>query len=171
MIRTTDIAWLAGLLEGEGSFHCDGGRGSRLRETTGHLSITVQMTDEDVIKKIQQVTGFGTFRSPRQLPSGKTCYGWSVSNQTQAAGLMMTLLPLMGVRRAAKIRECLAEWKKKPIRASLQTHCVNGHPFTGENLRIVDDGKYVRRRCKQCVRDRQAKHRQKMRKQRVFIDA
>jgi hypothetical protein len=37
----------------------------------------------------------------------------------------------------------------------LKTHCVNGHPLSGDNVRISSqrDGKWMRRCCKTCERN------------------
>lgn len=44
----------------------------------------------------------------------------------------------------AKGRDSHAFWAK-------QTHCVNGHPFSGENLRVQANGKW--RVCRACKRE------------------
>jgi len=51
-----DIAWLAGLLEGEGSFLLDNRSAKRFKVSTSppFPFIKIQMTDEDVIKKSLQ---------------------------------------------------------------------------------------------------------------------
>ena len=41
-------------------------------------------------------------------------FRWTSTHQANTAGLMMTLLPLMGARRGDKIRECLGRWRGKP---------------------------------------------------------
>lgn len=150
MISVKDISWAAGLLEGEGSFMLRRGK---------DLVVQLIMTDQDVVDRFQFIFNFGS-RSERILLSGKTAYGWSVTNQSQAAGLMMTLLPFMGERRAAKICECLAAWKTKPLPKRLWTHCKNGHELSGNNLRTITEGKYQKRRCKECGKLRQQKHRE-----------
>jgi hypothetical protein len=148
MLAVRDIAWIAGLFEGEGWF------GHR---RNGDLVAQITMTDGDVIDRVHQVLGFGT-RKERLLPSGKTAHIWSVTNQRQAAGLMMTLLALMGERRRGKILECLEAWKaKRPWK--LGPLCSHGHPLSGDNLRIVVEGKYEKRRCIECAKLRQRKHR------------
>lgn len=66
-VGTRDIDWLAGLLEGEGSF--SGGRGKR-----GSLSIDLVMTDQDVVEKVARL--WAAKIRPRKpgerLPSGAT---------------------------------------------------------------------------------------------------
>lgn len=148
MIDIKDIYWIAGLLEGEGFFGLRRGK---------DLVIQLVMTDKDVVERCRAILGFGAARE-RSLPSGKIAYRLLIANQGQAAGLMMTLLPLMGERRAAKIRHCIELWKTKPLRKSMWTHCKNGHELTPENTRIVVEGKYEKRRCKKCVVIRQRKY-------------
>jgi len=35
-----------------------------------------------------------------------------------------------------------------------KTHCPNGHPYSGDNLRIAQCSTGERRVCRQCVRDK-----------------
>ncbi len=47
-----------------------------------------------------------------------------------------------------------------------KTHCVNGHPFEGDNLRYGPHGKSgVKRYCRACVRARDAARRTRLRTQ------
>ena len=45
-----------------------------------------------------------------------------------------------------------------------QTHCVNGHPLSGDNLGTGSDGE---RRCKTCHRDRQREYARRNRQRRA----
>jgi hypothetical protein len=153
MISMLQLGWIAGLLEGEGYF------GHR---RNGDLVIQVVMTDGDVIGRLHTILGFGALGQQR-LPSGKTAFRWTATNQASTAGLMMTLLSLMGARRADKIRESLRRWKAKPLRKSLWTHCKNGHELAGDNLWTIHEGKYEKRRCRECSRLRQSKYKAKLR--------
>ena len=46
-----------------------------------------------------------------------------------------------------------------------KTHCKWGHPFSGENLKVVKEGgRRVRRRCRQCVKDSWQRRKLRMRK-------
>jgi hypothetical protein len=150
MVKTWELGWAAGLLEGEGSF---------THHRNGDLVVSATMTDGDVIDHLQSIFG-GTQRQFR-LPSGKTAFSWRITNQAQAAGVMMTLYPLMGTRRQVKIVECLDAWKAKPLRKAMWTHCKNGHELIGDNLWITHEGKYEKRRCRECSRLRQIKYRDK----------
>ena len=111
MTSTLDIAWLAGLLEGEGSFFV---------KTRSPFKITVSMssTDHDVLLRAQRIAG-GTITGPvtRTLAreGTKPVWCWTVNRRADAAALMMSVLPFLGERRATKVREVLAEWRSAPI--------------------------------------------------------
>lgn len=154
MLSMWEWGWVAGLLEGEGYF------GHR---RNGDLIIQIVMTDGDVIKRLHKVLGLGPTFKQRQLPSGKTAFVWNLTKQADCAGLMMTLLPMMGERRQAKIIECLERWKaKRPWK--LGPKCSHGHELSGDNLIIAHEGKYEKRRCRECIKLRMRKHRAKKEK-------
>lgn len=102
-LSTKDIAWLAGLLEGEGCF--------RYRTTP---MIQFAMTDKDVVGLAAGLLGAKSVRFRKQQAAHwKPQYEVSIHGQ-RAAEWMMTLYPLMGERRQAKIREILAAWRLAP---------------------------------------------------------
>jgi hypothetical protein len=152
-ITTAQIYWAAGIMEGEGYFGLRRGR---------DLVAQLSMTDKDVVEKFHAIFPTGKIKQ-RVLPSGKIAYTWLATAQSVAAGIFMTLLPLMGKRRAEKIIQCLTEWKKKPLPMKMWTHCKNGHELKGANMRINKNGKYMKRTCTVCQRERQAAYRLKQR--------
>lgn len=103
MISSKDIGWLAGLLEGEGCFY------SRCSPT-----IQVYMTDEDIIRRAGALMG-GNVRGPIFRETHKKAR-WSVAIHGQnAAAWMMTLYPVLGVRRQMAVRKALTLWKAQLI--------------------------------------------------------
>ena len=102
MIVMPDLYWLAGLLEGEGSF--------MFVNKQGCLRISLGMTDRDVIERAAKITGSKSIYE--SAGTNKPIFTIDISGK-RAAGWMMTMLPLMGIRRATKIVECLSEWKKR----------------------------------------------------------
>ena len=104
----TDLCWLAGILEGEGCFQLKTYPGNKRLGP----AITLGMTDRDVVARAGRLLG-GQQRAPRMYypanPKHKPKYIWRVSGG-RAVGILWALLPLMGERRAAKIRSLLAEW-------------------------------------------------------------
>lgn len=103
------MAWLAGLLEGEGSFVQRGPR--------KELVIQMQMTDRDVVAKAHFLAGMGKFyaypRAADDKRGWKDVYLWNVANQRHAYALMVAILPFMGARRTERIRGIILEWLHK----------------------------------------------------------
>jgi len=106
MLRTEDLHWLAGLLEGEGCFSIN--KGDTARNKNPYEIISLQMCDYDIVNRVchlfdHDITICNTTRS-------KTVYRVTLGG-AKAIGWMMTLYPLMGERRRSKIRECIMSWK------------------------------------------------------------
>ena len=95
----SDLSWLAGLLDGEGSFF----RG----KNSGLARIECQMTDEDVIARAAKLTGVGYGRREVK-PGRKTLFRLALSGP-RAEFVMRELAPMMGTRRQQQIREALKE--------------------------------------------------------------
>ena len=91
-----DIAWLAGIIEGEGciDFNEDSPR------------IRVQMSDQDIIKRIANLWNNGDYHTKSVPRYCKPQYSTNVRGKN-AIGWMFTIYSFMGVRRRAKIREVL----------------------------------------------------------------
>lgn len=99
-----DIAWLTGIFEGEG---CTSVRADR----SGVMSVklTVNMTDEDIIRRLASVTGVGHVYVRERVPENyKTIYCWMVSSQRDVAQLLLAMAPLFGHRRRARAGEAAA---------------------------------------------------------------
>ncbi len=109
MISTKDIAWLAGLLEGEGCFRIRDGRTTPL--------ILLGMTDSDVVDRAAALLGSHDLHVYESPVGHKTQFRLRVGGR-KAAAWMMTIYPLMGERRQAKIRETLATWRSAPGRGN-----------------------------------------------------
>lgn len=101
------IAWVAGLLEGEGTF----------ANAAGYPHISVSMCDRDVLERAAAILGIPTV-SPKDVIRNAE-HGWSPAYQisvtgARAAEWMHRLRPLMGQRRAQQIDRALASYH--PIR-------------------------------------------------------
>jgi hypothetical protein len=89
------IAWVAGLLEGEGTF---------VRRGDKKLAISVHMTDRDIIERLQFVTGVGRVRAcKKQREHHKPSWRWTVASSKRAKELAMLVYPWLGKRRREKI--------------------------------------------------------------------
>lgn len=107
-MRTIDLAWVAGIVEGEGSILITKGGGG--------IRVQVKMCDEDVVRRLHTITGIGYVNGP--YPGAhlgdKPYWAWLVSRRQDASGLLMTLYPFFGERRQARAREALQAWKNWP---------------------------------------------------------
>jgi hypothetical protein len=103
-MHPTDLAWLAGLLEGEGTFLKPFPSAPRL------VTVRVSMTDRDVVARAASLMGVGiaSFRpkNPKHRPV------WiATAKGTRARELMVMLKPLMGERRQSQIDAALTAAK------------------------------------------------------------
>ena len=149
-ISVKDIAWLAGLLEGEGCFCGASNRPHR-------PAIQLAMTDVDIVRRAGRILGSRIggpyFHKQKRLDGGnrKSFYRCGVSGHF-AAAWMMTLYPLLGERRKNKIKELLEIWKSSFVEKRRAPRAPNGartpakcHPSNA----VVGDGL-----CKRCYRKR-----------------
>ncbi len=112
MENLINLAWIAGLLEGEGSF------GVSNRKKDGYTCrVAVTMTDEDTILRAHALSGVGRVYGPYPVKNSnlgpgpyKDRYQWVVQGKT-AAELMQGVLPFMSERRSARINEVLSGYE------------------------------------------------------------
>jgi hypothetical protein len=98
------VHWLAGLLEGEGTFTSRAGHGS-------WVTISVEMCDRATIARAAGMLGTtAIWRNARDVDRGwKPTYITKISGN-RARPWMTTLRSLMGLRRQAAIDRALASW-------------------------------------------------------------
>ena len=102
------IAWAAGLFEGEGSIVSFGVRKHQ-------RSLTLAMTDEDIVLRFAATIGVGKIYGPygyasstsRRREHHKQYWRWSVSDKEGVIAAVSALLPFMGARRKAKMVEAI----------------------------------------------------------------
>lgn len=113
-----NIAWAAGLIEGEGSIYSSV-RAVRAKYDPSRRYIVVRvrvvMTDRDVVEKVCAIVGAGKV-SPYVNTQGlgkKPLYRWEVSRRQTVEALCSAIYPWMGHRRRAQIdrvRELLQKY-------------------------------------------------------------
>jgi hypothetical protein len=96
---TSELYWLAGLLDGEGCF--------LVNVYTPRLALA--MTDVDTVERAATLMG-AKIGKPWVLKSGKPYWNFALYG-TRAIEWMQTLYVLMSVRRQAAIRRCLKQWR------------------------------------------------------------
>lgn len=100
MIIIMEIAWLAGILEGEGTF--------AFLHTP---RISIGMTDLDIIEKVRKIWKTDNKITKDLLRNtNKERYTIRICGDL-AIQWMLTLYSLMGLRRKVKIREVISDWK------------------------------------------------------------
>ena len=106
-VAERDWYWLAGLLEGEGSFLKGPPSAPR------YPVLALQMTDEDVVVKVAVMfgrkAGCWQARDERWLPT----YLVRITG-AKAVAWMIALRPMMGQRRQAQIDRAVASYAPKP---------------------------------------------------------
>ena len=113
-ILLLDLYWLAGVLEGEGSFVWH----KASRDPFGRPRIQLQMTDKDIMERvcsIMQTKLLGPYYSKQTKKDGsakKETWYTHCSNNL-AIDIMETILPIMGERRQSQILPLLNKWRTK----------------------------------------------------------
>jgi hypothetical protein len=123
--KITEIAWLAGILEGEGTFTFAGPT----------PTIKIGMTDKDTIEKVKKIIGEDNEISEDEY-SNKTLYIYRVYGY-KAISWMMTLYSFMSLRRKEKIKEIIIKWQvdnnNMLRRHTIGDRCRKGHLITKFN--------------------------------------
>jgi len=100
-MKATDLelAWVAGILEGEGTFRVT---------DSGSTIVSVEMADLDVLQKLQTVLGFGTLGNERKRGENRrTTWTFQISGRRDIEQLLNAILPYMGERRTKQIATVL----------------------------------------------------------------
>jgi len=100
-MTTVDIAWLAGILEGEGCF-----------QRKDSPSISLAMSDEDVVRKVASLFKRPVNTKKKEFSYHKTQFIVTIHG-TAAIEWMFTIYSLMGWRRRRAIIEAIELWKNQ----------------------------------------------------------
>jgi hypothetical protein len=106
-----ELAWLAGLLEDEGSFV--------VQEVDGRPKLSIQcgMTDPDVVERVARVAAVGRVYGPyARIEREKPITCWVVRARADVVALASKLHPHMGTRRRAELDRLLAVDAATPLR-------------------------------------------------------
>jgi hypothetical protein len=112
-MNETDIAWAAGLFEGEGTILL------ATKTRTAHLCVA--MTDHDVLERLTELLG-GRLRGPytrKGNPHWKPQWRWNLHGIEQVQEVLRMFYPYLGARRRARAAEAIAsyyEFKRVPQR-------------------------------------------------------
>lgn len=106
MISLKDIYWVAGFIEGEGSF----------TSQRGWITVRASQVEKQPVEKLQALLG-GSLRwyVPTRYPRHQIAWHW-VFTGVRAVGLMMTLYSLMSPKRKGQIEKAIKAWTATPSR-------------------------------------------------------
>lgn len=114
-MKKTDLCWLAGWLEGEGTFYFAAAKST--------FVIQVFSIDRDVIDRAAKLM-CGAIYSIK--PRGRSQGGYRIHLESQpAVNLAKALLPLMGARRTVQIGKALAAWENR-VNRPMEKLCACG---------------------------------------------
>jgi hypothetical protein len=116
IMDATDVAWVAGFFEGEGSFVV--GRGGSGRK---YLHLRLGSTDKDVLDRLQSLAG-GRVIGPRrkQALHHKDFWVWGISSHADAVALSHEILPYLGERRRRQFDKAMAALADQPALPSAE---------------------------------------------------
>lgn len=106
-----EVAWLAGLIEGEGYIHV-------IKSTVNGKSyyyprIHIRMTDKDVVERVAEMWGNSVQAIKPGPQSHLTSYGTQISG-SRAVEWMMVIRPYMGKRKKEQIASAIEAHEQKP---------------------------------------------------------
>ena len=115
-LSATEIAWLAGLFEGEASFLLDQRSKQRYTVSTSPSNpyISIQMTDEDVIAKVAKLLNKTYTVLTRKTARTKSVYKVYIGDRATLRYLLPLVFPYLGKRRQHDVQLCLNalnEWE------------------------------------------------------------
>lgn len=151
-------SWASGLFEGEGSI-------GAYPNSTGFLypSMVLAMTDEDTVRRFQEIVGAGTIRHTDR-PGKKRQYRWVVRGHAAVYRIVRMLWPGLGTRRRSAASKTL--WvtrrysgKTKGWPQRLQATCKRGHDILDESNVYRSLAKPNTRYCRKCICIRREKYR------------
>lgn len=151
-----EIAWAAGIFEGEGCIY----------QGTG-VGLVINMTDKDVLERFAAIVGVGRIRGPiaGQKANHKSFWEWRVGRQADREAVLLAFMPWLGQRRRDKAERMLA-MPRATYGKSWITHCSAGHPLEGPDAELkvwINEQGRLRRRCNVCNRENQARYRARVR--------
>lgn len=102
LLPDRELGWLAGLLEGEGSF---------FRAGRGDLVVSASNSDREILERIKNLCGGSVGISSRPGDKShrlRSLYKWRASG-AKAASIMYAVYPLMTKRRCHQIEDALGD--------------------------------------------------------------
>ncbi len=106
MTNLKDIYWTAGFLEGEGYF--------AFTKKNTSLRLTCDQVQREPLERLHNLFGGNLWHGLKAYGLAKRPRSRWYCSGGHAAGIMMTILPIMSPKRQEEITNALASWKLRP---------------------------------------------------------
>ncbi len=142
-----DLAWAAGLFEGEGSILVPSQRASNKT-----IRLSICSTDADVIQRFHEIIGLGRQYDyvPKNSLGKKRQYWWVISGHEKVQAVLAVFWGWLGERRKSKAVEALQKGASQRLPNEyiklLPWKC--GHEKTSENTYRYPEGREGCRPCR-----------------------
>jgi hypothetical protein len=104
MPSENEVAWAAGLFEGEGCITMF----QQKHHQQPQLRLSVQMTDRDVVERFCSIVECESVSPEKRLrPPRKPVHVWQISNRRDVERLLLMFMPWLGERRRMRADEAL----------------------------------------------------------------
>lgn len=110
MTDLIELAWAAGIFEGEGSF--------TYSNTRMFPRASVQMNDEDTVRRFHRALGFGRVNGPYTVGGRKPSYKWQVDGYARVAAVLGLLWYGLGNRRRSRAVEIMSRCRPARSRSA-----------------------------------------------------
>ena len=139
-MKRTDLAYIAGLFDGEGNI-CIVKRQHHSGRTVPayHLVARVGMVDEIIPRWLQMAFGGYIHRRRRPDPKHRDVYTWSVGYGA-AADFLKIILPFLKLKKPQA--ELAIKFQSERIHTRGQTGKL-GNAFKTEQAKVVDEAEYI----------------------------
>jgi hypothetical protein len=110
--HVVDVAWAAGLYEGEGTCHSGYGtyryKGELRSRKTPTYQLRIAMTDLEPLQKFQETFGVGVINGPyMSAKSTKPAWHYSVTGYERTQAIIAAIWPWLSPRRKDQALKCL----------------------------------------------------------------
>lgn len=142
MTSEAEIAWAAGLYEGEGSAFLGG--------VQCQPRLQLEMVDEDIVRRFALALGSGNVRSysSRGRNRSSATWQWSVQRGEDVLAVVALLLPHLGSRRTRQLQPV---WERAQEIVASRDRCKRGHDLNDPEHLYVHR-KTGKRGCRTCRR-------------------
>lgn len=154
-LRTEDIYWTAGFLEGEGSFLKNGGT----------IAVSCSQVEKEPVEKLYLLFGghLNFIERKNKNPKWNNYYQWAIYGEV-AEDLMKLIFLIMSPKRQGQIKKALDWYVTRPGR----NYQKSGRKLCRKGLHVWEDqniyfGKNGRKICKACCRISQNRSQQRIR--------